>query len=200
MSCRHTKNTDENLGIVAQRIKKLRETADETQDKLAKAINVSKNMIANIEQDKSAPSLETAKNIALHYKVSVDYICGLSEDMAVSSSTLDTLCRYISLDTRCMTLAQSHTIPFIFIRKCFFEYLRVLNRAEQLKKDGVPDEVIDAWLEKETEKAKNLLRIENTNDSTVKYALLSNRCITSPEVQELLERAYNESLGEDTPL
>lgn len=200
MGCRHTKNTDENLGIVAQRIKKLRETADETQDKLAKAINVSKNMIANIEQSKSAPSLETAKNIALHYKVSVDFICGLSEDMAVPSSTLDTLCQYISLDTTRMTVSQLHTIPVISIRKCFFEYLNVLIRAKQLKKNGVPDEVLDAWLEKEAEKAKNLLRYENTNNSTERYALLSNRYITLPEVQELLERAYNESSGEDTPL
>lgn len=200
MGCRHTKNTDENLGIVAQRIKKLRETADETQDKLAKAINVSKNMIANIEQSKSAPSLETAKNIAEHYGVSVDYICGLSEDMALPSSTLDTLCRYISIDMYDISTSQSHAIPVISIRKCFFEYLNVLIRAKQLKKDGVPDEVLDAWLEKEAEKAKNLLRIESTDNSTVEYALLTNRYIALDDVQRLLERSFNESSGDDKPL
>lgn len=200
MGCRHTKNTDENLGIVAQRIKKLREAADETQDKLAKAINVSKNMIANIEQSKSAPSLETAKNIALHYKVSVDFICGLSEDMAVPSSTLDTLCRYISIDMRRMSTSQPHTIPVISIRKCFFDYLDALITAEKLKNKDVPDEVIDAWLEKETEKTKNLLRIESTDNSIVKYALLTNRYIALDDVQKLLERSFNESSGDDKPL
>lgn len=191
---------DEDLGEIPKRIKKLRKINDETQSELATAIHTTKSAIANIEQGRSDPSLETAKNIALHYKVSVDYICGLSEDMAIPSSTLDTLCRYISLDTSIRTVSQSHTIPVISIRKCFFEYLNVLIRAEQLKKGGVPDEVLDAWLEKEAEKAKNLLRYENTNNSNERYALLTTRYITSDEVLELLERAYNESSGEDTPL
>lgn len=200
MGYRDYESKDENLGEIPKRIKKLRKINNETQSELATAIHTTKSTIANIEQGKSDPSLETAKNIALHYKVSVDYICGLSEDMAIPSSTLDTLCRYISLDTPIRTVSQSHTIPVISIRKCFLEYLKVLNRAEQLKKDGVPDEVIDAWLEKETEKAKNLLRYENTNNSNERYALFTTRYITSDEVLELLERAYNESSGEDTPL
>lgn len=197
MGYRDSKSKDENLGEIPKRIKKLRQINDETQSELATAINTTKSTIANIEQGKSDPSLETAKNIALHYKVSVDYICGLSADMAIPSSTLDTLCRYISLDTPIRTVSQSHTIPVISVRKCFLEYLKVLNRAEQLKKGGVPDEVLDAWLEKETEKAKDLLRNENPN---IKYALLTTRYITSDDVLALLERAYNESSGEDTPL
>lgn len=201
MGYRHFESTEEYPSETSMRIKRLREVNNETQQELATAIGVNKFTIANVEQGKSALPLETAKNIALHYGVSVDYICGLSEDMAIPSTSLDALCRYVSLDILPMRMGETltHEIPIIVIRKCLFDYLNVLVKAEQLEKKGVPGEVVDAWREKEGEKAKDLLRCKD-NAETVKYALLSSRYISSDDVLELLEKAYDESLGDDGPL
>lgn len=195
---RHIKDRSEELSIVAQRIKKLRERNDESQIDLAKAINISKATLANYEQDKANLPLETAKKIAQHYKVSIDFICGLSEDMETSAGVLDTLCRYISLDVVTFSVGQSHKIPVVSINKDFFNYLNVLVKAGQLKEREVPDEVINAWCEKEAEKVKNSLRDEKAD--TVRYALLTSRYITSDKVLKLLEEAFEESVGDDTSL
>ncbi len=191
MSYRHSTSKSEELTVYAKRIKKLREDHNETQEEFGKVIKCSKNVIANIEQGKSDPTLETAIAIACNYKVSVDYICGLTEDMTISSTILDTLCRYISLETKTMRMVQSHEIPVISISKSFFDYLKDLVTADQLKKKDVPDEVINAWLKSEAEKVKASLRDEK--GGTVKFALLSNRDISSDEVMELIERTYKES-------
>ena len=195
---RHFEKKDEELSIFSKRIKKLRETHDETQKELAAAISFTKTTIANIEQGKSDPSLEVTTAIAKHYKVSVDYICGLSDDIWGSSAALDTLCRYISLDTENQAMLQTHEIPVISISKGLFDYLNVLVKAGRLKKEGVPDEVIDAWCEKEAEKAKNALRYKK--DNSVKYALLSKRQISSDEILALIEKTYRECDGDDGTL
>lgn len=198
MSYRHFKNKGEKFSIEVERIKELRERDNETQEELATAIGCKKYTISNIEQGKSVPSLETIKNIALHYHVSIDYICGLYEDMAIPSTVLDSLLRYISLETKTIIFSQSHQIPVISINKGLFDYLKVLIRADQLLEKGVPADVIDGWLEKEADKAKNSLR--NEKGDTVEYALLSKRYITSDKVLSLLEKAFDESDGDDGPL
>ena len=113
--------------------------------------------------------------------------------MTVHQNILETLCRHISIKTENRHLTQSHKIPVILISKCLFDYLNSLNDAEQFKKK-VPKNVVDAWIEQETKKALDSL--QNTALDTVKYALLSERDITSDEVMALLEKAYNESAGE----
>lgn len=206
MGCRHSASADGNLTEISKRIKKLREDSNETQEKLATAINVTKFTIANIEQGKSSPSLDTIVRIASHYNVSVDFICGLSDDTAFPLALLDTICRYISLEISPVRMGDfpTHEMPIIVIKKCVFDYLKVLAKAAQLKKKDIPDEVIDAWCEKEGKKAANLLQHGSNKDSvendTVKYAVLSSRYISSDKVLGLLEQAYNESFGDDGPL
>ncbi len=85
-------------------------------------------------------------------------------------------------------MSQSHEIPFISINKAFFDYLNVLLMAKQLKKKDVPDEVINAWLGKEAETAKNFLRDEKGD--TVSFALLSDCDLASDEVMNLLENNF----------
>lgn len=196
---RHVKGQSEELSIVAQRIKKLRERNGESQADLAGAINVSKATLANYEQDKANLPLEMAKKIAQHYKVSVDFICGLSENMETSAGVLDTLCHYIKLEVRPFSVCQSHKIPIVSINKDFFNYLNVSAKIRQLEEREVPNEVIEAWREKETEKVKNSLRDEKADN--VEYAaLLTTRYITSDEVLSLLENAFERSIGDDTSL
>lgn len=198
MSCRHSEIKGEELSEVVKRIKKLRERDNETQEELAIAIGCTKAAISNIEQGKSNPSLETVKKIALHYKVSIDFICGLYDDMTIPSNVLDSLLRYISLEIRPIRFSQAHQIPVISINKGLFDYLNVLVRAKQLLNKGVPDDVINGWLEKEADKAKNFLRDEK--GGTVEYALLTKRYIASDKVLSLLENVFDESVGDDGPL
>lgn len=197
MSYRDYRSKDTELSEVAKRIKELRKRDNETQEELAKAVHCQKATISNIEQSKSAPSLETIKAIAIHYKVTVDYICGLSEDMTILSNLLDCLCRHISLEKESFSMSKSYKIPVISINKGFFDYLKVLARAQQFQEEKIPDELINAWIEKEAEKAKNALRSET---GTVKYALLTTRLIASDKVLALLEKTFDESIGDDTAL
>lgn len=197
MSYRHVEVSGEEVSEIVKRLKGLRERDNETQDELAKAIGCTKSAISNIEQGKSAPSLKTVKMIALHYNVSIDFICGLSEDMTIPSNVLDSLCRHISLEMRSFTVSETQTIPIISISKGLFDYLNASVKAEQFK-ETVPDEFIEAWIEKEKEKAKNSLRTQK-ND-TVKFALLSKRYITSDKVLSLLKKAFDKSEGNDGPL
>lgn len=197
MSYRDYQSKDTELSEVAKQIKGLRKRDNETQEELAKAIGCKKATISNIEQGNSAPSLKIAKNIALHYNVSMDYVCGLTDDTAIPSNILDCLCHHISLKIESMRMSQLHKIPVISINKGLFDYLKVLAQAQQFQEEKIPDELINAWIEKEAEKAKNALRSET---GTVKYALLSTRYIASDEMLSLLENTYGESAGDDTTL
>lgn len=198
---RNTKIKDWKLDEISIRIKKLREKANETQGALADAINCTPDAIKNIEQSKNAPSLDTCKAIALHYNVSIDYICGLTEDITIPSNVLDCLCRFISLEIKTGHFSGSdatYKIPFISIEKTLFDYLEILARAEQFKKETLSDDSIDLWLKKETEKVENSIRCGTVD--TVEYALLSKRYFTSDKVLGLLEDAFNNSEGDDGPL
>lgn len=194
MSYRKNKDVDEQLDIIIIRLRKLRERENESQEELAKAVDVTKSIIQNIEQNKSKLSLELARKIAKHYNVSTDYICGITNDMVAPRNILDMFCDYLSITQHHVKMKFPHEIPFISINKPLFDYLKIQDKAEQLKKQGVSDEVIDAWVRKEKKSSVNYL--QETGDNIVKYALLSDRDIASDEVMALLEKAYNESAGE----
>lgn len=55
-------------------IKELRIKNNETQEDLAKLLNISNQSISKWERDIAEPSIELLKLIANHYKVSMDYI------------------------------------------------------------------------------------------------------------------------------
>lgn len=194
MSYRKNNGIDEQVDIIIVRLRKLRERENESQGNLAAAIGVPTSTISNIEQSKTKLPLALAGKIAKHYHVSTDYICGITDDMVAPRNILDMFCDYLSLSQYHFKMQFPHEIPIISINKSLFDYLKTHVKAEQLKKQGVPAEVIDAWLKQEKEKAVN--HLQEPGDNAVKYALLSERDITSDEVMSLLEKAYNESAGE----
>lgn len=63
-----------------QRIKDLREDTDKTQGEIANDLNMHKTTYCRYEQGISTPTLDIAVMIANHYKVSLDYIAGLTND------------------------------------------------------------------------------------------------------------------------
>ncbi len=67
------------MQIFAERLKELRSEAGLTTKKLGEQIGVSDVCISRWERDQRDPSLENAKNIAVYFKVSTDYLCGLED-------------------------------------------------------------------------------------------------------------------------
>ena len=62
------------------RIKELRRKNKETQDDLAKLLDVGKSHISEMERGNRTTTAEKIALICEHYKVSADYLLGLSDD------------------------------------------------------------------------------------------------------------------------
>lgn len=65
---------------VYQRLKDLREDKDLTQIQCAKIAYISKNTYIRYEKGEREPPLDVIINLAKFYKVSIDYIAGLTND------------------------------------------------------------------------------------------------------------------------
>ena len=66
--------------IFGQRIYELRKDAGETQKFLGELIGVKKGQISEIERGNATTSAERIALICEHYKVSADYLLGLTDD------------------------------------------------------------------------------------------------------------------------
>lgn len=69
-------------------LKKIRQEHEMTQEELAKKINTSRSNIANYENDKNMPSIETLNNLSEALNCSTDYLLGKS-DMKNNASNID---------------------------------------------------------------------------------------------------------------
>lgn len=67
------------MKIFAERLKDLRIEAGLSTKKMGEKIGVSDACISRWERDLREPSLENAKQIAIFFKVSTDYLCGLED-------------------------------------------------------------------------------------------------------------------------
>lgn len=62
------------------RLKELRESKHESQQKLAVVMNISQAMISRYELEQTYPDVPTLIALAEHFGVSVDYLLGISDD------------------------------------------------------------------------------------------------------------------------
>lgn len=69
-------------------LKKIRQKHEMTQEELAKKINTSRSNIANYENDKNMPSIETLNNLSEVLNCSTDYLLGKS-DIRNNTSNID---------------------------------------------------------------------------------------------------------------
>ena len=63
---------------MSERLKCLREEKDITQEELSKIIGITTRAYQRYEAGEREPKLQTLKILALYYKVSLDYIVGLT--------------------------------------------------------------------------------------------------------------------------
>lgn len=70
---------------LSTRIKELRISKGLTQKELAENLNVSTVSVSSYETGAKTPSLDMVINIAQKYNVSIDWLCGLSNNMALNN-------------------------------------------------------------------------------------------------------------------
>ena len=66
--------------LFGQRLKEIRRQNKETQQDLAEYLDSAKNSISEIESGKRTTTAEKIALICEHYKISADYLLGLSDD------------------------------------------------------------------------------------------------------------------------
>lgn len=66
--------------LFGQRISELRKASGETQAVLANQLGIKKNQVSEIERGNRTTSAERIALICEHYKVSADYLLGLTDD------------------------------------------------------------------------------------------------------------------------
>ena len=74
--------------MIADRIKKLRQQFGLTQSDLAKKLNITRSSVNAWEMGISIPSTQYIVELAELFKVSTDYILGLSRDSVISTASL----------------------------------------------------------------------------------------------------------------
>ena len=73
--------------IFGQRLLEIRKLNHETQTDLAEAIDTVKSRISEIENGKNTTTIEKFALICEHYKVSADYLLGLSDDPKLAAGS-----------------------------------------------------------------------------------------------------------------
>lgn len=73
--------------IVSERIKELRTIKGLTQREFAESINVSVVSVSSYETGVKTPSLDMIICIAQNYNISIDWLCGLSDNMVYNNIT-----------------------------------------------------------------------------------------------------------------
>lgn len=74
--------------MVADRIKTLRQEANITQSELAKNLNITRSSVNAWEMGISVPSTQFIVELAQFFKVSTDYLLGLSQQQSLDITSL----------------------------------------------------------------------------------------------------------------
>ena len=171
---------------ISSRIKELRTSLNMTQAAFAKSIGTSQNALSGSENKDRVPSYDILMSIATKYNISLDWLCGLTND-SVSSNIVSTYSDIINVLT---SLADSPNLsasiytqipsdcsePLEFaprvgtvqfydsaITKFIEEWSDIRNL---LDKGTIKRELYDLWLKDQLEK----YNIPITTDNTITYS------------------------------
>lgn len=84
---------------IGKRIANLRKQANEKQEDLAKILNLNRGSLANYENDKRTPDMNTIIKIAEHYNTTTDYLLGLS-DVITTDTDVKQVCEFIGMSEK----------------------------------------------------------------------------------------------------
>lgn len=97
----------ETVSKFGERLLKLREERNETQQQLADAVDITRQSLSRYETNDRTPNIDLVYNIAKHYNVSADYLLGLSEIQS-SNKKIEIACEVTGLSEKAIT----HLINF----------------------------------------------------------------------------------------
>lgn len=159
------------------RLLELRKKHNLTQDQLANAVKISATTVSNIESAKNIMSIDIALIIAERYKVSLDWLYGLSDD--ASPDVLDSFSSFFSIGQAYIPVENktvSNKFPFLTIHlsSAVRDYLLEKNDIEKINKEkDLPEPAYKAWLESIRTKYLKELQ-ENGEVKPVEYVLIEN--------------------------
>jgi DNA-binding XRE family transcriptional regulator len=76
--CGNERSDKEQTGEISERIKFLREELGVTQEDVSKALGYTRQAIVHYEQGKTVPNADKIKSLCKYFKVTSDYLIGLS--------------------------------------------------------------------------------------------------------------------------
>lgn len=123
----------ETVSKFGERLLKLREERNETQQQLADAIGITRQSLSRYETNDRTPNIDLVYNIAKHYNVSADYLLGLSEIQS-SDKKIETACEVTGLSEKSIQLINCHSncfseeLNFVFQDYYFYELIKFLKK------------------------------------------------------------------------
>lgn len=87
----------ENINKFGERLLKLREEREETQQQLADAIGITRQSLSRYETNERTPNIDLIFKVAKHYNISADYLLGLSE-IKSSNNKIQNACEVTGLE------------------------------------------------------------------------------------------------------
>lgn len=147
------------LEIFANRIKQLRKSLSMTQKDFSEYIGVKQQTLSGYERGIMKPPLDIAKNIAEKCNISIDWLCGLSNNQSIIKESIWTYADIIEFCFADKVHIPSPSKAILEIISKFTKnmesFLKELEHMEKLKKENLIDqELFDLWLEKTLKKFK----------------------------------------------
>jgi len=156
---------DIELQIFSDRLKTLRTELKLTQVQFVEGLGITSAALSAYEKNLKNPSISVAKRIAEKYHVSIDWLCGLSDNQHITDNYIWTysdiikLCRNIENPTYAI-----NKITQKFINE-MQKFIEESDHMEKLKQDNLIDqELYDLWIEKELKKYDFPIMLHFTKD------------------------------------
>ena len=103
------------LLFYGDRLSELRDDHKLSQKQLAEQLGVTVQTISEYENNKMCPSLEKAKRLAIIFDVSLDYLCGLTDELISYKRE-----NCITLPKNQSVTAKNEILHFIELVKCYY--------------------------------------------------------------------------------
>ena len=178
---------------IGNRIKELRTSKNLTQEDIAKMVKVSKATISNYEKGKVSPPIELLIKLAERYDVSIDWLCGLSnEEIPRLMSYGDAFFRLVEIDkvigfsvedvTFFSNLRGTAVLFDETLSKALEEYQEMVNLRDN---NTISEHLFNLWI---SDKVQQLDK---------QYRLLSNQTLKNlKKMDKDLEKSIKQKEGE----
>ena len=178
---------------IGNRIKELRTSKNLTQEDIAKMVKVSKATISNYEKGKVSPPIELLIKLAERYDVSIDWLCGLSnEEIPRLMSYGDAFFRLVEIDkvigfsvedvTFFSNLRGTAVLFEATLTKALEEYQEMVNLRDN---NTISEHLFNLWI---SDKVQQLDK---------QYRLLSNQTLKNlKKMDKDLEKSIKQKEGE----